>query len=194
MSVLGGEYNGAKTLHKYTPEGIPRPVAWGTYKSDPKTHFYLCEFMDMLEALPDIRKFSQMLAKLHHRSMVDTEASKEFGYHVMTHEGSIYQDLTWSKTREEMYSRRFQSFVDQELISQGPSEELDKLVLEIKKKVIPRLLRPLHSHGRTFKPVAVHGDIWSGNIATNAETGEPVYFDPSVFWGHNECKPFCSCN
>ncbi|KJK76714.1 hypothetical protein H634G_07755 [Metarhizium anisopliae BRIP 53293] len=29
-------------------------------------------------------------------------------------------------------------------------------------------------------------DIWYGNLATNAATGEPVYFDPSVFWGHNE--------
>ncbi|EFZ00946.1 fructosamine kinase [Metarhizium robertsii] len=37
-----------------------------------------------------------------------------------------------------------------------------------------------------LKPVALHADIWYGNLATNAATGEPVYFDPSVFWGHNE--------
>lgn len=153
-------------------------------------HFYLAEFMDMIEDLPDIRKFSAMLAKLHHDSMMDQEAPSEFGYHVMTHEGSMYQDLTWSKTWEELYSRRFQSFVDQELISQGPSEEVERLVLEIKEKVIPRLLRPLTTHGRNIKPVALHGDIWYGNLAINAATGDPIYFDPSVFWGHNECKYF----
>ncbi|KAK2600093.1 hypothetical protein QQS21_005179 [Conoideocrella luteorostrata] len=168
-------------------QGIPRPVAWGTYKSDPNTHFYLCEFMDMIEELPDIRKFSAMLAKLHHNSMADIDAPKEFGFHVMTHEGSMYQDISWCKTWEEMYACRFQSFIDQERVSQGPSEELEEILPEFISKIIPRLLRPLGTHGRTIKPVALHADIWYGNLATNAATGEPVYFDPSVFWGHNEC-------
>ncbi|KAI4630948.1 hypothetical protein J4E83_002474 [Alternaria metachromatica] len=185
MSMLRGEYYGVKTLHEYTP-GIPRAIAWGTYVSDPSKHFYLAEFMEMIEDLPDIRKFSAMLAKLHHDSMVDPKAPTKFGYHVMTHEGSMYQDLTWSETWEELYSRRFQSFVDQELVSQGPSEEIERLVLGLKEKVIPRLLRPLNTHGRSLKPVALHGNIWCGNMGTNAATGDPVYFDPSVFWGHNE--------
>lgn len=185
--MLRGEYEGSSTIYKYTPEGIPRPVAWGTYKSDPNTHFYLCEFMDMIEELPDIRKFSALLAKLHRESMLDPDAPKEFGFHVMTHEGSMYQDVSWCKTWEEMYTRRFQSFVHQELISQGPSEELHEILPPFKEKVIPRLLRPLGTHGRIVKPVALHADIWYGNLAINAATGEPVYFDPSMFWGHNEC-------
>jgi len=142
----------------------------------------------MTADLPDIRAFSAMLAKLHHDSMLDPNAPKKFGYDVMTHEGSMYQDIRWSNTWEELYSRRFQSFVDQELASQGPSEVVEELVLGLKEKVIPRLLRPLETHGRKLRPVALHGDIWCGNIATNAVTGEPVYFDPAVFWGHNECK------
>jgi protein-ribulosamine 3-kinase len=118
---------------------------------------------------------------------------KEFGFHVMTHEGNMYQDISWCTTWKEMYSRRFQSFVDQERASQGQSEELERLVPLFKDKVIPRLLRPLGTHGRTVKPVALHADIWCGNLATNAATGEPVYFDPSVFWGHNECEyPYLS--
>ncbi|KAM5356573.1 hypothetical protein ACJ41O_003219 [Fusarium nematophilum] len=176
MSMLRGEYEGSKTIHKYTPGGIPRPAAWGTYRSEPNTHFYLCEFMNMREELPEISEFSAMLAKLHHDSMVDKDAPTEFGFHVMTHEGSMYQDISWSKTWEEMYTRRFQSFVDQELVSQGPSEELDEIVPQFMSRVIPRLLRPLGTRGRTIKPVALHGDIWYGNLATNADTGGPVYF------------------
>ena len=144
--------------------------------------------MEMTADLPDIRAFSAMLAKLHHDSMTDPKAPNKFGYHVMTHEGSMYQDITWTKTWEKLYSQRFQSFVDQELASQGPSGEIERLVLDLKKKVIPRLLRPLDTHGRKLRPVALHGDIWCGNIGTNAVTGEPMYFDPAVFWGHNECK------
>ncbi|KID89214.1 Fructosamine/Ketosamine-3-kinase [Metarhizium guizhouense ARSEF 977] len=121
-------------------------------------HISTCpSYMDMIEELPDIRKFSAILAKLHHQSVVDKDAPKEFGFHVMTHE-----------------------------VSQGPSKELDQILPELISKVIPRLLRPLETHGRTLKPVALHGDIWHGNLAVNANTGEPVYFDPSVFWGHNE--------
>ncbi|KAG8415052.1 hypothetical protein J3458_008934 [Metarhizium acridum] len=142
--------------------------------------------MGMTQELPDIRKFSAMLAKLHRDSMVDKDAPKEFGFHVMTQEGTMYQDLSWCKSWEEMYTRRFQSFVDQERVSQGPSKELDQILPGFISKVIPRLLRPLETHGRTIRPVALHGDVWYGNLAVDATTGEPVYFDPSVFWGHNE--------
>lgn len=186
--MLRGEFEGATTIHRYTPGGIPRPVACGTYKADPNVHFYMSEFVDMVEALPDIHKFSSMLAKLHRDSMADPDAPREFGYHVMTHEGSMYQDISWSATWEDLYRKRFQSFVDQEAKSQGPSEQLDRIVPEFIEKVIPRLLRPLRTHGRVNKPAALHGDIWYGNLATNAATGEPIYFDPAAFWGHNECE------
>ena len=188
MRILRGEYHGAKAIHRFTPEGIPRPVAWGTYSSDPSTHFYLCEFMDMKNELPDIRKFSSMLAKLHRDSMASQDSPGRFGFHVVTHEGSMYQDLTWCTTWEEFFLRRLQSFVDQEAVAQGPSEELDEVLPRFMDKVIPRLLRPLITHGRSLRPALLHGDIWYGNLATNAKTGEPIYFDPAVFWGHNECE------
>ncbi|KAK8040705.1 Fructosamine/Ketosamine-3-kinase [Apiospora marii] len=189
MSILRGEYHGVKAIHRFTPDGIPRPVAWGTYMSDPNTHFYLCEFMDMKNELPDIQKFSSMLAKLHQDSMASPDSPSRFGFHAMTHEGSMYQDVTWCTTWEEFFRRRLQSFVDQEVVAQGPSEELDEVLPRFMDKVIPRLLRPLVTHGRSLRPALLHGDIWYGNLATNANTGEPIYFDPAVFWGHNESWP-----
>lgn len=189
--MLEGEFEGAKVIHKYTPKGIPRPIACGSFKSDPNTHFYLCDFVDMKEELPDIGKFSKMLAKLHKKSMLDNDAPVQFGFDFMTYQGSMYQDISWCDTWEGMYSKRFQSFVDQERVSQGPSDELDEIVPQFKIKVIPRLLRPLVTHDRSIKPVALHGDLWSGNMDINSATEKPVYFDPSVFWGHHECR-FCS--
>ncbi|KAK7917294.1 Fructosamine/Ketosamine-3-kinase [Apiospora marii] len=186
MSILRGEYHGVKAIHRFTPDGIPRPVAWGTYMSDPNTHFYLCEFMDMKNELPDIQKFSSMLAKLHQDSMASPDSPSRFGFHAMTHEGSMYQDVTWCTTWEEFFRRRLQSFVDQEVVAQGPSKELDEVLPRFMDRVIPRLLRPLITHGRSPRPALLHGDIWYGNLATNAKTGQPIYFDPAVFWGHNE--------
>ena len=51
--------------------------------------------------------------------------------------------------------------------------------------VVPRLLLPLQSDGRTIKPVLVHGDCWDGNTAIT-EDGRAVFYDVATFYGHNE--------
>ena len=53
-------------------------------------------------------------------------------------------------------------------------------------KVIPRLLLPLQSDGRTLKPCLIHGDCWDGNTAMDMQTGEAFVFDVCSFYGHNE--------
>lgn len=67
-------------------------------------------------------------------------------------------------------------------------------------RVIPALLGPL-----VIQPVLLHGDLWvramhilpkiildfsfqSGNTGTDVGTGEPVIFDPSSYFGHNEAE------
>lgn len=66
-------------------------------------------------------------------------------------------------------------------------------------RVIPKLLGPLK-----VEPVLCHGDLWvcacsvrcgrhgahasqSGNTGT-ADDGQPVIFDPSSYYGHNESE------
>ena len=44
--------------------------------------------------------------------------------------------------------------------ARGPSGELEALMKPLFETVIPRLLRPLETSGRTLKPCFVHGDIW----------------------------------
>ena len=55
------------------------------------------------------------------------------------------------------------------------------------RKVIPRLLRPLESGGRSISPSLVHGDLWYGNAGIINELGEGIVYDPASFWAHNEC-------
>lgn len=37
-----------------------------------------------------------------------------------------------------------------------------------------------------MKPCCLHGDLWSGNIAT--ADGQPSVFDPAVYFGHSEAE------
>jgi protein-ribulosamine 3-kinase len=57
-------------------------------------------------------------------------------------------------------------------------------------KVIPRLLRPLESEGRSVKPSLVHGDFWYGNSGIDVDADEPLIFDACCFYAHNECKSY----
>lgn len=185
---MRGEFEGVTKLYEFIPEGVPRPVAWGTYRSQPDTHFYLCDFLAMIEDLPDVHRFSLLLAKLHKDSI--QRSSGRFGFHEVTYEGQMYQDVKWCDTWEESFALQLRAYLDQESVVHGTHKEHDVLLPALFEKVIPRLLRPLQTQGRSIKPALIHGDIWYGNIATNADTGEPLMFDPSVVWGHNECRVF----
>ena len=49
--------------------------------------------------------------------------------------------------------------------------------------VIPRLLEPLQSEGRSIKPCLMVGDLWDENTATDMNTGEPFVFDAGSMYG-----------
>ena len=76
------EFDGTAAVHRYVPECVPRPVGWGRYKSDPNTSFYICEFVAMIDKLPEVSSFCETLATLHKKSMSDSNG--KFGYHITT--------------------------------------------------------------------------------------------------------------
>lgn len=41
---------------------------------------------------------------------------------------------------------------------------------------------------RSVRPSIIHGDLWSGNSGTDHDTGEPIIFDPSSSYSHNEAE------
>ena len=70
--------------------------------------------------------------------------------------------------------------------TQGPCPEFEELQKPFYERVIPRLLRPLETGGRTIEPALVHGDMWFGNVSTDMKTDEPLAFDACAFYAHNE--------
>ncbi|KAJ3531242.1 hypothetical protein NM208_g8959 [Fusarium decemcellulare] len=110
-----------------------------------------------------------------------------FGFHVTTHMGIVPQDNRWTETWEGFFIKSIRSILAFEERTQCPSDRLDYLARKLMGKVIPRLLRPLESEGRTIRPTLIHGDLQSRNARTDSTTGKPVIFDAGSFWGHNEC-------
>ena len=183
--LVYGEWEAAKALHSIAPDFVPRPVGAGTYKTNPNMHFCLSDYIDMIEELPDVQKFCANLAKMH-RDSIPHSTNGKFGFHAVTYNGNLPRDVTWCDTWEEMFTCLMRRRVRQEYDAQGPSAELERLLPPLFEKVIPRLLRPLHTGNNKSKPVLVHGDIWYGNLATNATTNEPIVFASAPIWAHTE--------
>lgn len=163
--MMEGEFKSMKVIHAVTPEFSPKPLAWGTLKSDPDQHFFLSEFHEMDPELrdavsPEGNAFVSSLAKLH---MTSVSPNGKFGFDVTTYNGNIPQDVRWTDTWEECFANGTRKDFELEREARGPSQELDELLGPLFEKVIPRLLQPLETFGRKLKPSFVHGDLWYGN-------------------------------
>ena len=183
--MMNGEFESMAAIYSLLPDFVPQPIAWGTYETVQDVHFFLCEYREMTEELPDAHEFGARLAALHQNSK---SPNGKFGFHISTFNGNLSQDNNWEESWEVYFTKIMRHALEHEIASQGPDPEIDKLVPVIFDKVIPRLLRPLESEGRSVKPSVVHGDLWFANTGVDADTDKPLVFDACCFYAHNECK------
>ncbi|KAL8912459.1 MAG: hypothetical protein Q9171_002552 [Xanthocarpia ochracea] len=184
-AMMHGTFESEKMLYAFAPNNVPKPVAWGTYRDEPDKHFYICDFYDMTDDLPNIQKFCALVAQIHLDSMGKSPANK-YGFQITTHLAYVDNDNSWCDSWEEWFARALKRMLEEEENSHGPDEELAILTEAIFEKVIPRLLRPLETGGRQILPCLIHSDLWPGNAKPDAVTDEPIIFDSCAFWGHNE--------
>lgn len=172
-------------MNEAMPELCPRPIAVGTYDSVPDVWFYLSEFVDMMDEIPDMEEFAEAMAELHKHSPVP---GGQFGWPYFVYAGAKPLTFPLSDSWEHTFSEGMQQTFGLEEAAHGPDEELTKLKTALVEKVIPRLLRPLQTGGRNIVPTLVHGDLWHGNVALDADTGAAVIFDPTAMGAHHECR------
>lgn len=181
--MVSGEFASMTALHKTVPDLTPAPIAWGTYASDSNVHFFLCSFVEMTDDVPEIQTFIPKIAELHKNGL---SPNGKYGFSVPTYQGSIPQETAWTDSWEKFFTNSMKRWLAVEEASQGCDEEMKRLSEALISKVIPRLLRPLETGGRTIQPRLVHGDLWDGNTSTDADTDGPVIFDASCIYAHNE--------
>ncbi|KAK4209028.1 protein-ribulosamine 3-kinase, chloroplastic [Rhypophila decipiens] len=193
-NMVKAEYESMKAIHSVSPDFAPNPIAYGEYEILPGTFFFLCEFRDLLDELPEPDEFTGRLAALHQNSKSPTG---NFGFHTPTYPGNLPQFVEWEDSWEVFFAKSLRQALDFEIKAKGRDDEMEALLPAIFDRVIPRLLRPLETDGRSVKPSLVHGDLWYANSGIDAESGGSLIFDACCFYAHNEYefgqwKPACN--
>lgn len=135
--------------------------------------------------LPDPDKFTARLAALH---LTATSPNGKFGFPEPTCDGALPHRVAWKSNWGDFYGELLRGVLEHDTAANGKWEELDVIVNRTITNVIPRLLGVLQEDGRQLRPALIHGDMYSGNLGTNTETGEIVIFDASSFYAHNEME------
>lgn len=193
-NMLHSEFESMQAIYTLLPDFSPKPIAWGSYAEIEDTHFIIMEFRDMILEMPDPDKFASRLADLHHNSK---SPNGKFGFHVTTYPGNLPQYSDWEDKWETFFAKAMRQALDLEIAAKGYDPEFDELIPALFDTIIPRLLRPLESDGRSVKPSLVHGDLWYANSGIDSNTGEPIVFDACSFYAHYEYefgqwRPVCN--
>lgn len=183
---LLGSFESEKLFHEYEPDHVPRPIAFGRYKRDPDVWFFLAEFHDMAEELPDVVDFVSIVVDYHQKSRGKSPGGK-WGFHTETGLPFVQHDNEYQDTWEALFTNMIGKMFDEEERVHGQDDELDKSKKDLFEKVIPRLLRPMETGDHPIQPCLIHTDLWPGNILPDVDTDDLKIFDSRAMWGHNEC-------
>ncbi|KAJ4291592.1 hypothetical protein N0V88_006192 [Collariella sp. IMI 366227] len=182
-AMMLGEFESLKAIHAASPNIVPEVYAWGKYDGS-DIYFLLAEFREVGEQPPNPVRFTKRLAEMHRKSESPTG---KFGFHVTTCHAKLQQVTDcWEELWAVLYRKQLARMVEMDEAKHGEWPEFKIVCQLVLDKVIPRLLEPLQSNGRSIKPCLVHGDLWDENTATDMATGEPFIFDAGSFFAHNE--------
>ncbi|KAG7099588.1 hypothetical protein E1B28_001418 [Marasmius oreades] len=178
IEQFNGEAESLKAIDTAAPGLAPKVFLSGTENERP---YFVSEYKDIGPlSRASIALAKRLATELH----VHTSPEGKFGFHVPTYCGATRMKNGWFDTWEECFKEKIGELLEY-LEAQGKRNAIYKGLCvrgeRVMNEVIPKLLGPLD-----IKPVLLHGDLWSGNAGTDASTGQPVIFDPSSYYGHNE--------
>ncbi|KAI0275028.1 fructosamine kinase PKL/CAK/FruK [Gloeopeniophorella convolvens] len=179
-----GEVESLRALSTAAPGLAPSVLAFGFVDSNgdetdsPEGRpYFISEYKDFTSLT---ESSGVTLGKRLSTEMHKYKSAKGYGFDVPTFCGATRLRNGWHETWEECYDALIGDLLST-LSTRGRYSELCQKGQEIRDRVVPTLLGPLH-----IEPVLLHGDLWSGNTGADTATGQPIIFDPSSFYGHNE--------
>jgi fructosamine-3-kinase len=168
-SMLEAEADGLAAIARSGAIRVPMPVVHGVAAD---VAFLVLEWLDIDRGGRD-RALGRALAAMHRA------IGARFGWHRDNTIGTTPQANAWSDSWVEFFRDR--RLAPQLALAaangyRGTLQRDGERLLD----ALPALLA-----GHEAQPSLVHGDLWSGNAARVA-TGEPVVFDPAVYYGDRE--------
>ncbi|PWN89337.1 Ketosamine-3-kinase, partial [Acaromyces ingoldii] len=159
---------------------IPTIHAFGKTQ-DGSRGFLVTDYKDLQSSLGKQaqRTLGRKLAEMHRHGTSDNGM---YGFSRPTHCGETEQDNTWTASWPEFWADRRIG----DLVRRSGDAELAKLEVQLREKVYPLIFND--EAMRSVRPSIIHGDLWSGNSGTDHDTGEPIIFDPSSSYSHNEAE------
>jgi fructosamine-3-kinase len=151
--MILGEYESLEAIHAVSPNLVPEPYGWGKYDDGSDTYFLLAEFREVGKQPPDSAKFTKRLAEMHKKSQSPTG---KFGFHVTTCHAKLPQVTDcWEDSWAALYRKQLAHMIELDEAKHGEWLEFKMVCRLVLDKVIPRLLEPLQSDGRSIKPCLV---------------------------------------
>jgi len=164
------EFAGLKLLDDTKTVRVPKPILHGNLES---RIFLVTEFIQKNNTEKNFWKtFAEKLAALHRHS------NDRFGFQADNYIGSLSQQNTFYNSWTGFYSTCRVMPVMQKAFEQNKCSSKDVRLAE-------RLCDRLDAFFPKEHPSLIHGDLWSGNFMSD-ENGEPIIFDPAVYYGNRE--------
>ena len=182
--MMEGEYNSMISIYEISPDFVPKPHTWGKFKLEaPETYFFLCDFIEMTNTLPEPALFCAKLAQLHECSQSPTGM---FGFPIPTCHGRFAQEISWDPNWPSFFTKLLRTALAIEKKECDPWPEYEAISARVLSHVIPRLIGALEENGRQIRPSLIHGDLWEGNVATDVSNGNIYIFDAGAYYAHHE--------
>lgn len=167
--MFEAEAEGLDEILKSRSLRAPRPICHGTTGS---IAYLVLEFLD-LGRHGDPAEMGHQLAAMHRNT------AGQFGWKLDNTIGSTPQPNPWTQDWVEFLGKHRLGFQLELVAKNGLGNKLQKPG-EV-------LLACLGVFFQDYQPVPslLHGDLWGGNAAFS-RSGEPVVFDPAVYYGDRE--------
>jgi fructosamine-3-kinase len=165
-----GEAEGLRLLKDNTSLQVPEVLAYGR---EDEQNYLLLAWIDFGQNDPSYwQNLGEGMAELH------MATQKQFGLNHDNFISSLPQKNTFSNDWTEFFiTHRLDP-----LISRAYYEEkIDTSFFSKFRSIYPKLEGMFPRE----KPALLHGDLWSGNVISDA-SGNPVLVDPAVYYGHRE--------
>jgi fructosamine-3-kinase len=164
------EFKGLELLRSASSIAVPQPLLQGIFDEN---IFLAMVAIEKGQTLTDFWEvFGRKLAALHNNT------NDHFGLDHDNYIGSLPQENKQSKSWVEFYAERRILFLIKKAFDEKKCDSSDT-------KKAERLCNKLGELFPTEPPALLHGDLWSGNYMVN-EKGQPVIYDPAVYYGHRE--------